>query len=66
MVSAKYAHSPIITVKGTTGSNHCLSNSSDSRSRGENRRTDAAKESTAIDIAKALPDPVSTFPDSDP
>ncbi|MGY3130000.1 hypothetical protein ACVWZM_000682 [Bradyrhizobium sp. USDA 4501] len=52
-------------MNGTTGSNHCFSNSSDSRSRGENRRTDAEKESTAIDIAKALPDPVSTFPDSD-
>src|ERR1700740_3225641 len=55
MVSAKEHQSPIITVNGITGSNHCLIISSESNNRGENLFRDAANESAAIiDMSTAL------------
>jgi hypothetical protein len=37
-----------------TGSNHCFSNSSDNSRRGENRLTEAVRESIVIDIKKTF------------
>jgi hypothetical protein len=43
-----------MTVNGMTGSNHCFNSNSDNSRRGENRRTDAANEST-VDMIETTP-----------